>query len=556
MSVTQVLMGGGSWTVSFSDRLPQTIRDQIQPLDHIFIGPRNLLDLRMSDANTIAAVKAAGGYAGVILEIPDSLTLSGCDLSWWMGDADGRGPLKDTAIVAALAATTTNWLDQIFPVNGLTRGSTTNGTSFAGVSSPMSTRLEILNWICEQSDVEWIIRPDGAVDVGPSTTLFPAPSTTSARVITREPASSEGTLEGVEAVQIDRSRDATAVVSRVVVVHSADLEEAKFATATATPSGVRWKDFAGSTPTDRSLRAAGPAIKATAAAAVASRMVARVSVDQKEALLTSRTYNVTSEVRPGDRVWVYDPGSALYDTANQLTFRGQVIAPIQMRVHSLTWPIDDNLGVYARLDGGATWIDLTPYVAFEEAEVAWEVTISGRKKNRAPVGTGTVSVPIGKAGSNAQALQAQTGITTTSAKVGGWTPSWTNVNVGTGGSANNIAYYEVADGKMTIEAEWTLGTTGASVSGVPTLDMPTGWKLRYSSATARNYHYGIVRMVLGGTTYLGYLARASDTTLRVEAMTADTTNVQSRTISATAPATWAAGDRMIIMVSGIKVEPN
>ena len=549
MSVTQVLMGAGSWQVRFTEPIPPSVWDQILPLDHIVIGPPNLLAAATSDADRLARVKAAGGYTGVILEIPDLTTLSGADLSWWLGDAEGRGPMEDTSIVKTASTSTTAWVDEILPANGIAKGTVTNGTSFKGVTTPFSTPLEILNWVCDQSDVEWQMRPDGTVDVGPSTTLFPAPTATTARVITRDPGSTEGGVQGVEAVNLDRARDATDVVGRVVVTHSNSKEEVQFATASQTPSGVRWKGFGGATAA-RTMRGEGLNLTGTEASAAASRLIARVSVDQKEAMLSSRTFNVTAEVDPGDRVWVYDFPTGLYDSANQVIYRGQVITPIAMRVYGLTWPITPAHGVYARIDGGSTWLDLTAYVAFEEPVVNWEVTISGRKRNAAPVSTGSVAIPKGKGKSTEANLRTQSRAVT-SARVGAWTPTWTNVTIGTGGSPERTGAWEVNNGLMTIETSWTLGNTG-SVSGTPTLTLPSGWELRRDQA--RVHIYGIARMTVNGAAYIGLVQSASASTLEVVALRSDGANVQPRTISATQPDTWGAGDRMTLMISGIKVQ--
>lgn len=554
MTVTQVLMGAGSWQVRFAEQLPTSVRDQILPLDHIVIGPRGLLTTSETDGGRLSLVKESGGYCGVILEIPDLLSLSGQDLSWWLGDSEGRGPMEDNAIVKATAATTTSWVDEILPVNGITKGTVTNGTSFRGVTSPLSTPLEILNFICDQSDVEWLMHPDGSVDVRPSTTLFPAPTSTSARIITRDPGSTEGAIEGVEAVNLDRSRDAADVVGRVVVKHSRRQEEVKYVTASQTPAGVRWKNFAGGTAA-RSLRAEGLDLLGAEATEAANRLIARVAIDQKEALLSSRTFNVSAEVRPGDRVWVWDRDSGLVDTANQAIYRGQVINPIAMRVYSLTWPITTSYGVYARCDGGSTWIDLTPYVQFEDPTVTWEVTISGRKRNASPVSNGSVVIPKGR-GLSAQLNQASFAWSITSARgepTGSWTPSWSNIVIGSGGSRENNGAWEVANGLMTIETSWTLGNTG-SVSGNPTLTLPSGWQLRRDQA--RTHPYGLARMTVGGTVWFGIVQSASATTLEVVLLRADGDNARERNISATQPGTWGAGDRMVLMVSGIKVQPS
>lgn len=553
MTVTQVLMGAGQWSVQFKDRLPQSIRDQILLLDHVVIGPAGLVDTLGTDAERLAAVDAANGYTGVILEIPDGFSLTGQDVSWWLGDTEGRGPTSASAIVRTSATNASVWLDQFLPMNGITKGTVSGGSSFSGTSSPYATGLELLNWVGEETATEWQMRPTFKVNMAPSTTLFPAPSTTSATVITKDPAGDEGGLSGVEAVALDRARDATAVVSGAVVMHSADADEVKFATATTTPAGVRWEDPFGGTPT-RTLRLVAPNLRANRAATFASNVLSRVSIDQKEAMLTSRTYNVTSEVLPGARVWVYDLESGLYDTSNQVTWRGELIAPIQMRVHSLTWPITRGMGVYARLDGGATWLDLTPYVEFEDADVAWEVTISGRKRNASPVSTGLVSVDMatGRA-KNRSAFITESSRSTTSARLGGWTPTVNNFSVGTGGSAKLVGKYTVANGTMTMVVEAVVGTTGAGrgASGATSISLPDGWNVDLPAGTSGIYVVGDVRVTAGGTTSFGKVDCDSSSLdrLRLRDVTVSGTRLVGSAWSSTVPGSWTSGDGFTVAVS-------
>jgi hypothetical protein len=285
---------------------------------------------------------------------------------------------------------------------------------------------------------------------------------------------------------------------------------------------------------------------------LATAIVTGQSLDQREVMLSSRTHNVTSEVRPGDRVWCYDPEVGLIDTANQVTWRGEVITPVQMRVASLTWPITQGMGVYLRIDG--TWVDISRYVAVEEAVVSWEVTRTGRHVNQAPVAYGAIEIDMpGDAGGRKVSVNRRAGRADSSYRTP-WTPSWTNFAIGTGGDALNQGDYAVADGEMRIIATRILGTSGFSVTGTPTLTIPAGWKIR-NNASPQGHYLGTCRITCAGTNSTAELVRLSDTTVGVFARTVSGTRVVASSITATAPATWVAGNSIFVNVV-IPVEPN
>ncbi len=556
MSVTQTLMGPGSFEVSWRDILPRSIRNKIQPHDYLCIGPRGLLDLGLDDAGLRAALKASRGYSGIILEI-NSFGLSGQDLTWRLGAGSENGPLVLSPIVRGTSTNTSTWLDQILPCDGIAKGTVTNGTSFAGITSGFVSKFEVLNWICEQADVEWILQPDGTIDVAPTTTLFPNPSTTAASIITRNPSGDEGGLSGVNATSLDLSRDGSSVVSQVLVQHSGPAAGLNYSTATQTPTGVRWKDWLGAAPENRTVVAQGLSLRAARASTVASNIVGRLAVDQKMASLTSRTHNVTDEVLPGDRVWVYDLDSGLYDSGNQVTWRGDVIQPIRMRVAGVTWPIAAARGVYARTDGGGEWIDLTSYIEVEDGDVQWDVTIAGRKVNRSPVSSGVVKITMpGESGGGKKSRVTETGLTETADMVGGWTPSITNWSTGTGGNAGIDGTYSVSGGVMMLEVSTRVGTTGAGrgASGNPLIALPTGWQLRFPS-NSTVVQYGDLRIQANGAfgEYQGIIEGVVTNPERIRLRYLDAA-ARPASMSATLPAAWIADDGFSVCVA-IPVEP-
>lgn len=68
-------------------------------------------------------------------------------------------------------------------------------------------------------------------------------------------------------------------------------------------------------------------------------------------------------LRPGDEVFLFDVESGLYDTTNEIIYRGETISPALYRVLSMTWPVSPRYGVYIRSNAASpTIIDISPYV--------------------------------------------------------------------------------------------------------------------------------------------------------------------------------------------------
>lgn len=550
MSVTEVLMGAGEWSLAWrTDNngrpvIPFSIRSQILANDHIVIGPRGLTETLDNHADRLAAVKDARGYRGRIVTY-DDVSLSGHGLASWLGYPTGEGPWSDARIRNASATSPSDWITDVLGsgINGITKGTVSGGTSFAGRTSPLANYLSIVQWVAENADTEWYINADGTLDMAGSTTLFPTPSATDATVITRKPSGDEGGLSGVEAVDLSRPRDSFNVFSRAVVFHSASARQIKYATSTQTPEGVRWKDAAGNTPEDWSVALVAPREGADVADAFADRAVARGSVVPSEVRLTSRTHNVTAEVRPGDRVYVYDLDAGLTNSANQITWQGEVITPLQMRVNALTWPITADMGVYLVLDGD-DWYDVSEYVQYEEPFVAWEVTVSGRKTNRAPISEDLVT--FGPAAR--QARQALIGSRLTEDDLGGWTPTIGNWSTGTGGSASTTGAITITPAGMVMEVTTVVGTTGAGrgASGNPTVDLPDGYQLTFLAGATVD-HYGTFRGVAGGAEFTGVVEGVVTNPERVRIRYLNASAVPA-SMSSSLPAVWGTNDSLSFRV--------
>jgi hypothetical protein len=535
-------MGSGSFSITLKDDTPQSVIDACTLVGtQVFVGPQ--VDVAgMADATLLAAMKAAKAYAGVILDRPDPFTIEGGDLSWYLGQPDGPSPtLTDVGIALSGSRTTTQWIDAILPAKGLTKGTVTNGTPIVdGVIPPLSASpLAAIQWVCLQSGVEYRVNCDGTVDVGPSTTLFPAPTATAATVITRDRAGDEGSIEGVQASALARRRSAWDVASRAVAAYDGTAAALRFVTASQTPTDVDWVDFAGAAYGARDIYVDAEVLPTAAKAQlIADTTIARHALDQREVTLTTETHNVVGDVLPGERVFVYDPISGLFDLAGtQVEQRGRLITPVGLRVAEVTYPILPGLGVFLRR--GGVWTDITSYVLTEDGDVTWVVTANGWRLNTSPIGRGLINIPMtgGTTQAAAQSKSASRRATSESDTGGvGWTPVWTNLTIGTGGTPVNKGRYTAADSEMRLQITARLGNT-FTVTGSIGVDLPPGWQLVRADAIA-NPIYGVWRAAAAAAA-VGYVLSTSLTRLELRTSALAVT-------SATAPVTWIANSTINI----------
>jgi hypothetical protein len=211
-------------------------------------------------------------------------------------------------------------------------------------------------------------------------------------------------------------------------------------------------------------------------------------------------------------------------TARKLTVSGADIAVVGSGTNTYTFPA-------AASTLQATTADVqTDHIT--ETTAAHGVTIDGLNiKDNLVVGGSSKGV-------NNSSLD------TTAGNIGGawlaWTPSLTNWAVGTGGSAALTAYYTQIGKTIHFVLNATLGTSGQSMGTSPTFSVPV-------TATSRTHNLSSQYNVGGAGAFIG-IASVSATTATMFYHAVSGANVKRTNITATAPATWAAGD--IVRVSG------
>jgi hypothetical protein len=206
--------------------------------------------------------------------------------------------------------------------------------------------------------------------------------TTPTAVITRRGEGRDGGYAGIEATDINQARDISGYTTKVIVVGQRG-DGAQVATGSATGS-TSYKDFNNNSVVMERLANVPDAAASTTNAAATGALNYYGQV-RRTLQISSRTYAVPVKVKPGDYVYVFDQRADLYDTANQITWRGRLIQPIKLRCKEYTWPIARGMGIYARKAGATpTYTDLTDYVEYETGDTTWQIGTSDGDPDQDP----------------------------------------------------------------------------------------------------------------------------------------------------------------------------
>lgn len=208
MSVTEVVMGGGNYTLSLSSETPQSIRRLLlygapgsqgkgSYFSHVVITPV-AVDLDIGDA----AMLELALYSGRVMEVKDvsqeAVTITGDSAYAWLGDDSGKGPMLEQAV----DLTDSNFVDGVtdalsniykldFDAAGLLTGSTlvpspiavgtlTEPPHPAGLYSnsevaitPRAVIDRLCQWFTGFVPTEVRVNPDFTIDGGPIYDLNP-----------------------------------------------------------------------------------------------------------------------------------------------------------------------------------------------------------------------------------------------------------------------------------------------------------------------------------------------------------------------------------------------
>lgn len=393
MAVTEILEALGSFEIELSPSTPRETVDAIQYFGHVAIVPG-----RVDPASYGDGLLSAARYVGVVRSrrvdddrrtkrVEDATKLGGVGMAFWLGDEDDKGAVYETA-VAPNNATFASAITMMLPASGaVTAGTLYSVTGTYSGRHVYETPRKAISYVCDTMSttavpVGWRVNGNATLDAGPESSLYVTDPTC---VIVKRGAGEDMHLRALPGTT-GVSRDVEDYSTRVVLLAEGEGESIATGTANISPA-TPYKDIHGNTlKLTRLVSESDTSItNADTRAAVALNQYTSTR-DSLE--LSTTDYDVQGSFEVGDYVWVYDPDQGLVDTAHEVTFRGERINPIKLRVAETQWPVTAGYTVAYRA-GDGTWWDLTDHVQWESAA---DVRITVGEFGRALTSAGTEPV--------------------------------------------------------------------------------------------------------------------------------------------------------------------
>lgn len=522
--IYQRVMSDGAWTIELSPDTPRALLDKLTPFTcHIVITPAEI-DIGSTDAVFLAAAR----YVGPIRRIgKNRLSPGGPGNSMWLSDPDGKGELLTSALSAG-TPTLSGWISALLP-SSLTPGTITSPGGTFSNTYQWVTKRQAIDSVCRAFGVEWRVNNDFTFDAGTVDDLYRsvADGDTPAAIVARGFGGRDPQIVGIRSdVQVDIDWDD--YVSLVYVIGQGSGFVGGI-TAFRKPTGATFswgRVVEDPTAPPGSLNNVAAAVFAQLPTATAGRREVTVSTD---------LFDVSGDVTLGDDVWVWDPENGIVDTSNQVTYQGQLISPVAMRLIGVGWPVRRGMGVYLREQNASftpTYYNLTPYVEFDESAATLELGAASRRLTTDSAGQlVTATGPVG----------ATPWLT--------YTPTVTNGSVGNG---TIHGFFRREGTTLHLRIRFTLGST-STITGALTISLPSG-----VTAVAETDGFQLLPAILrdtGTTVYHGIgQVTSGATSITMYAQGASGTFLTQNAISGTVPHTWASTD--VITVNGtLEVQP-
>ena len=359
MTVNEQLMGLGSWGITLDERTPREILDRLQYFGHVAIVPG-----RVNPAEYNDALLTMARYVGVVTkrEFDDVKRIGGQGMALWLGDSDDKGevfesPVNITGLTFANTITTL-----LGSSTAVVAGTLYSAAGTYSGQHVWQSRGKAIDYVCQTMNCEWRVNGNATLDAGPIANLYVTSPTC---VVVRKDAGKDLTLTGLTG-DMTLSRDVEDFTTRVVLL--AEGEGESTATGSANIISNPYLDIRGN-PVKRVRLVSESATSTGNANARAQLQLNRFTGTRNALKLSAQDFEFDGSFEPGDYVWVYDPDAALYDTSQEITFRGQRINPIKLRVVETSWPVTDQMTVAYRHQDGS-WINLTDFFEPEEGSTS------------------------------------------------------------------------------------------------------------------------------------------------------------------------------------------
>lgn len=358
--ITEHLMRPGTGSIQFNASIPVDVTDRIRSLvdenagssavgASVVVTPTRHDSVELGDSLLDVAI-----YTGPITERPDRLSVTFAGLSTWLDSMLATG-------VSHVSGSAATWLGSLLD-NGLTAGSIGSVSSVSRTFPAYScSRREALDVWAQLADAEYVVNPDGSVDVGSESYLFRTAGDSGALIVTRFAEGRDGVLVGVIGDVLDQNVTETGplVPSSGVVLGSGTGESVLTGSASRSLNG---KAFDGSAVEMVRVYSA-PSEDDANLNSVAGKNLNLSGAVRKVSVGTAND-KIRRLVRPGDVVYLYDPSTGLVDNdADPVVYMGQAIKPLTVRLIEITYPVTPDMGVFIRPNGSdPDWIDVSDWV--------------------------------------------------------------------------------------------------------------------------------------------------------------------------------------------------
>lgn len=473
--ITERLMANGDFSLKYTADAGNWLPDRVVGFGTIVVTNARV---NLTNVSWSTLVKNAL-YVGVVDTVDlKTRSIGGQGVACLLGDSE-RGPQISTAITKT-AANLDTWLTDIIPggapSNGITKGAVTSPATTVTDSLQYITRRAAMEKICTAVGAEWKVVPNtstGAIEVqaGTAANLF-ADYTSPRTIVVAGGATRDAGIRSGRAIDISNTVDVEDYVTSVTAIGRGD---GGAEVQVSTGPTVFYGPFGHAL--DMSVVIDAPEVKRGQTAAFAASELAKRSSLKNTTKLSTDTYNLPADVRPGDRIAIYDPDRGLYDSANSFLYAGRQYAPLFARVVGWQWPVREGMGVYYRLPQNSDVIlDLSEVIEAENGPASAEIGAWSRSILWTP-GDATGSPVV-------------TGDMPKAISTDPWTPVTpilTNVSLGTGGKV--VGKWKREGTKVTFKGLINFGTGGAP-SGVVYVGLPIqaadgadDWAIGTASAT-------------------------------------------------------------------------
>lgn len=382
MAITESLGALGNWALSLREDTPREIRDRIKYFGHLTIHTGRVEPALVGDG-----LLGSSRYTGVLRgkgEGDSGFDLVGCGMEFWLGDEDDKGVIIESPLTFTAETYTQTVRDLIDLTTSVQEGTfhPQVGT-FTGTFQFMVLRKAI-KYVADTGGHAYRVNGDATVDYGSVEELY---VTDPKCLIVKRGAGVDMDLRALLG-KSDVDSDVEDFTTRVVLLAASTDTTIATGDADIAPGLNPYKDRFGN-PINLTRMVSESTTDATNADVRAQLQLNRFSGTRDALSLSTDDYDINGSARIGDYLWVYNPDIGLYDVANEVTFRGELMNPIKLRLIETTWPVTPGLMVAYRDPDGA-WLDLTDYIRWESGQTT--VKVGGYNRSL----TGAGSEPIGR----------------------------------------------------------------------------------------------------------------------------------------------------------------